>query len=83
MEENVWTYEEVTGRWRKLHIEELHNLCPSPNTTVVPRKVGWERLVARMVVVSNTYKITVRRREEKRSLGRPTNRCGVHIKTWL
>jgi hypothetical protein len=23
--------EEVTGGWRKLHDEELHNLCSSPN----------------------------------------------------
>jgi hypothetical protein len=23
---------EVTGGWRKLHNEELHNLYPSPNT---------------------------------------------------
>jgi hypothetical protein len=24
--------DEVTGDWRKLHIEELHNLYPSPST---------------------------------------------------
>jgi hypothetical protein len=23
--------DDVTGGWRKLHIEELHNLCSSPN----------------------------------------------------
>jgi hypothetical protein len=23
--------EEVTGSWRKLHTEELHNLCPRPS----------------------------------------------------
>jgi hypothetical protein len=26
-----WKRDEVTGGWRKLHDEELHNLYPSPN----------------------------------------------------
>jgi hypothetical protein len=30
--ENVWTQgDEVAGIWRKLNIEELHNLYTSPN----------------------------------------------------
>jgi hypothetical protein len=27
--------EEVTGEWRKLHNEELHNLYPSTHITVI------------------------------------------------
>jgi len=29
--------EEVAGDWRKLHSEELHDLCCSPNSTSVIR----------------------------------------------
>jgi hypothetical protein len=30
--------DEVTGGWRKLHIEELHNLCSSPIRIVKSRR---------------------------------------------
>jgi hypothetical protein len=30
-DENIWNRDEVTGGWRKLHNEELHNLYSSPN----------------------------------------------------
>jgi hypothetical protein len=32
--------DEVTGGWRKLHAEELHNLYSSPST--FSRQEGWD-----------------------------------------
>jgi hypothetical protein len=29
-EENIWSWKETTRGYRKLHKQELHNLCPSP-----------------------------------------------------
>jgi hypothetical protein len=42
--------DEVTGSWRELHTEELHNLYSSPNTTVIikSRSMRWTGHVARM-----------------------------------
>jgi hypothetical protein len=41
---------EVKGDWRKLHNEELHNLCSSPNIIgiIMSRRMRWEGNVARM-----------------------------------
>jgi hypothetical protein len=35
--------DEVKGDWRKLHIEELHNLYSSPNIirTITSRRMRW------------------------------------------
>jgi hypothetical protein len=40
----------VTGEWRKLHNEELHNLYSSPDIIrqVKPRRMRWAGHVARM-----------------------------------
>jgi hypothetical protein len=42
--------EEVTGDWRKLHSDELHNLYSSPNIVRVikSRRMSWAGHVARM-----------------------------------
>jgi hypothetical protein len=42
--------DEVTGGWRKLHNEELHNLCYSPSVISIfnLRKMRWTGHVARM-----------------------------------
>jgi hypothetical protein len=41
--------DEVTGEWRKLHSEELHNLYSSPDIRQVKsRRIGWAGHVARM-----------------------------------
>jgi len=47
--------DEVTGEWRKLHIEEFHDLYCSPNIVRVikPRRIRWARHVARMVGKEN------------------------------
>jgi hypothetical protein len=42
--------DEVTGDWRKLHNEELHNLYPSPSIIrmIKSRRMRWVGHVARM-----------------------------------
>jgi hypothetical protein len=40
--------DEVTGGWRKLHNEELHNLYFSPIRMMKSRRMGWSGHVARM-----------------------------------
>jgi hypothetical protein len=42
--------DEVTGDWRKLHIEELHNSCSSPDIIrhIKSRRMRWAGHVARM-----------------------------------
>jgi hypothetical protein len=42
--------DEVTGGWRKLHNEELHNLYSSPNIirAIKSRRMRWAGHVARM-----------------------------------
>jgi hypothetical protein len=67
--------DEVTGEWRKLHSEELHNLYSSPDiiTQVKSRRMRWAGHVARMGEDRKVYKVLVGKPEGKRPLGRP--RC--------
>jgi hypothetical protein len=54
--------DEVTGGWRKLHNEELHNLCPSPSITRImkSRRVRWQGYVAILRHKRNTHRLLVR-----------------------
>jgi hypothetical protein len=67
--------DEVTGSWRKLHNEELHNLYSSPNIIrmIKSRKMRWAGHVARIDAKRNAYTILVGK-PEKRQLGRPRRR---------
>ena len=49
--------DEVTGKWRKLHNEELHDLYPSPNIVRVTKsqRMRWAGHVARVVVWGGLY----------------------------
>jgi hypothetical protein len=74
--------DEVTGGWRKLHNEELHDLYSSPSTVRVikARKMRWAGHVACMGEVRGAYNILVGRPEGKRPLGRPRHRWEDNIK---
>jgi hypothetical protein len=63
----------VTGGWRKLYNEELHNLYFSPITIriIMSRKMSWAGHVARMGEKRNVHRLLVRKPEGKRPLGRP------------
>jgi hypothetical protein len=65
----------VTGEWRKLHNEELHNLY-SPNMIrmIKLRRMRWTGHVARMGEKRNAYRLLVGKSEERRPLGRPRRR---------
>jgi hypothetical protein len=74
--------DEVTGGWRKLHYEELHNLYSSPSIIrmVNSRRMRWAGHVARNGEKRNTYRILVGKPEGKRLLGRPRRRWVDNIK---
>jgi hypothetical protein len=58
---------EVTGEWRKLHNEELHDLYSSPNIIRImkARRMRWAGHVARMGEKRNAYRLLVRKPEGK------------------
>jgi hypothetical protein len=73
---------ELVGGWRRLHNEELHNLYGSPNImrVIKSRRMRWERHVTHMGEMRNSYKILVRKPEEKRPFRRwPRCRCEDNI----
>jgi hypothetical protein len=58
----------VTGEWRKLHDEELHNLCSSPNVIrMKPRRMRLAGQVARMRAKINVYRVLVGKPEGRKS----------------
>jgi hypothetical protein len=72
----------VTGDWRKLHNEELHNLYSSPNIIrmIKSRRMKWARHVARMGETRNACRVFVGKPNEKRPIGRPRRRWVDNIK---
>jgi hypothetical protein len=62
----------VTGDWRKLHNEELHNLFSSPHIIgmMKSRRMRWAWHVARVGEKRNAYRILVWTPGGKRPLGR-------------
>jgi hypothetical protein len=66
---------EVTGGWRKLHNEELHDLYSSSSIiTVIKSRMRWVGHVARMEKKSTAYRLLVETPERRRPLGRPRRR---------
>jgi hypothetical protein len=59
--------DEVTGKWRKLHNEELRDLYPSPCIIriIKPRRMRWADHVARMGKKRNAYRVLVGRQRER------------------
>jgi hypothetical protein len=74
--------DEVTGEWRKLHNEELHNLYSSPDIIrqVKSRRMRWAGHVARMGEERKVYKVLMGKPEGKRPLGRPRRRWEDRIR---
>jgi hypothetical protein len=86
----------VTGGWRKLHNEELHNLYSSPSKIriIKSRRMRWAGYVARMGEERNVYRLFLGKPEGKRPLGRPRRRwidninmdiseIGVNVVDWI
>jgi hypothetical protein len=71
----------VTGGWRKLHNEEMHNLYSSPSIIriIKSRRLRWAGHVAQMEK-RNVYRLLVGKPEGKRPLGRPRCRWIDNIK---
>ena len=74
--------DEVTGEWRKLHNEEVRDLCSLPNIVwvVKSRRMRWAGHVALMGEGRGVHRILVRKPEGKRPLGRPRRRWEDTIK---
>jgi hypothetical protein len=68
--------DEVTGAWRKLRNEELHNLYSSPDIIrqIKSRRMRWAGHVARMGEERNVYRVLIGKPEGKRPLERPWRR---------
>jgi hypothetical protein len=76
--------DDVTGNWRKLHNEELHNLCSSPSIIRImeSRRIRWAEHVTQMGETRNACRILVGKSEGKRPLGRP-RRGRVDNNKWV
>jgi hypothetical protein len=72
----------LTGGWRKLHNEELHNLYSSPSIIriIKSRRMRWAGHVGQMGEKRNEYRLLVGKPEGKRPLGRPRRRWRDNIK---
>jgi hypothetical protein len=68
--------DEVTGEWRKLHNEELHNLYSSPSIIRIMKsqRRRWAGHVTRMGEKRIAYRLLVGKPEGKIPLGRPRRR---------
>jgi hypothetical protein len=71
----------VSGGWRKLHNEELHNLYSSPSIIrmMKSRRMRQSGHVARKGEKKNAYNILMGKPERKRPLGRPRSMCVDNI----
>jgi hypothetical protein len=74
--------DEVTGKWRKLHNEELNALYSLPNIVrvVKSRQMRWAGHVARMGEDRRVHRVLVGKPEGRRPLGRPRRRWEDNIK---
>jgi hypothetical protein len=72
----------VTGGWRKLHNEELHNLysLPSIIRIIKSRRMMWAGHVAQIGEKRSVCRLLVGNPEGKRPLGRPRCRWIDNIK---
>jgi hypothetical protein len=71
--------DEVTGGWRKLHNEELHNLYTFPRM-IKSRTMRWAGHIARIGKQRNAYRLLVGKPEGRRPLRRPRRRWVDSVK---
>jgi hypothetical protein len=58
--------DEMTGEWRRLHNEELHDLNSSPSIIrIIKLRMTWAGHVARMGAKRNMYRLLVGKPEGK------------------
>jgi hypothetical protein len=74
--------DEVTGKWRKMHNEELRHLYSSPSIIrmIKSRRMRWTDHAARMGEKWKAYRLLVGKPEGKGQLGRPRSRWVDNIK---
>ena len=74
--------DEVTGKWRRLHNEELNNFYASPNIVrmIKSRRMRWAGHVACMGEERVVYRVLVGKPEGRRPLGRPWRRWVGNIR---
>jgi hypothetical protein len=72
----------VTGKWRKYHNEELHDLYSSPSIIriIKSRRMRWAGHVVRMEEKRKAYRLLVGKPEAKRPLGSSRHRWVDNIK---
>jgi hypothetical protein len=72
--------DEVTGEWRKLHNQELHDLYSLPNIVrVVKLRMRWTGHAARIGKERVVHSMLVGKPEGKRPLGRPRRKWDDNI----
>jgi hypothetical protein len=76
---------DLTGAWRQLHNEELHDLYFSPTIVRVikSRRMRWAGDVRRMWEERGVYRVLMGKPEQNRTLGRPRRRWESNIKMVL
>jgi len=74
--------DEITGKWRRLHNEELNGLYSSSNIVrvIISRRMRWTWHVARMGEERGVYRVLVGKPEGRRPLGRPRRRWVDNIR---
>ena len=77
--------DEVMGKWRRLHNEELSDLYSSPNImrVIKSRRMRWAGHVARMGEEREVYRVLVGKAEGRRALERLRRRWVDNIRTNL
>jgi hypothetical protein len=77
--------DEVRGKWRKLHNEELHDLYSLPNIVRMKksRRMRLAGHVARMREGGVVYRVLVEKPEGNRPLGKPSRRWDDYIKMYV
>jgi hypothetical protein len=68
--------DEVTGKWRILYIEELHDLYSSPSIIrkIKATRMRWAGHVALKGEKRNAYRLLVGKLEGRKPVGRPRRR---------